>query len=387
MSQAPLSVVHLPTSVGGNPQGLSKHLRLLGVHSESWTLSQNYLAYPCDHVIWSPGDSLLLREKKRWAAIWCAARKFDVIHFNYGESFSSPIPFSITAPLPLLKKIKRLIFAAYMQAGFHVEMGIYKLFGRKLFVHYQGDDARQGDFSLSKFRHSIAQHTDPNYYTPLSDRYKRTMIKRMSRLCSQVYTVNPDLLHVLPAKARFIPYCHISLEEWSPKYTQLDQTRPIRIGHAPSHRAVKGTNKILSTLEELKSEGLRFELVLVEGVSNAEARRQYETVDLLIDQLYAGWYGGLAVEAMALGKPVIVYIRDEDLHFIPAEMKIDLPFIRIAPETVKDVLRQALSMPRQDLFDLAHRSRTFVEKWHDPLKIAAEIKADYDQALTLTGRQ
>lgn len=386
MSPASLRVVHLPTSVGGNPQGLSKHLNLLGVHSESWTLSQNYLAYPCDRVIWNPGDRFLLREKKRWGAVWRAARTFDVIHFNYGVSFSSPVPFSITAPLPFFKKIKHLLFATYMHIGFCVEMGIYKLFDRKLFVHYQGDDARQGDISLSKFRHSIAQHTDSNYYTPLSDQHKRTMIKRMGRLCSQMYAVNPDLLHVLPAAAKFIPYCHISLAEWSPKYTQLDQTRPIRIGHAPSHRAVKGTDKILAALEELRSEGLHFELVLVEGLSNEEARRRYEAVDILIDQLYAGWYGGLAVEAMALGKPVIVYIRDEDLHFIPEEMRRDLPFIPITPETVQDTLRQALSMPRQALFDLAHRSRMFVEKWHDPLKIASEIKADYDRAFASSGQ-
>lgn len=382
MSQASLRVVHLPTSVGGNPQGLSKHLGLLGVHSESWTLSQNYLAYPCDRVIWNDTDKFFARETKRWLAVWDVARKFDVIHFNYGVSFSSPIPFAVAEHLPFLKRLKHLAFAAYTHAGFCVEMGIYKLFNRKLFVHYQGDDARQGDASLAKFRYSIAQHTEPGYYNPISDSHKRIMIKRMARICSQMYAVNPDLLHVLPDTAKFIPYCHISLMEWVPKYTQLDGAKPIRIGHAPSHRAVKGTARILAALEELQVEGLCFELVLVEGLSNVEARRQYETVDILIDQLYAGWYGGLAVEAMALGKPVIVYIRDEDLQFIPAEMREDLPFIRITPDTVKDSLRQALGMSRQALFDLAQRSRAFVEKWHDPLTIAAQIKADYDKAFT-----
>ena len=81
------------------------------------------------------------------------------------------------------------------------------------------------------------------------------------------------------------------------------------IGHAPSHRAVKGTNLIIDALNSLKKKGFSFELVLIEGLSNSEARKKYETVDVLVDQLFAGWYGGLAVEAMALGKPVLV-MRD-----------------------------------------------------------------------------
>jgi hypothetical protein len=33
-----MKVIHLPTTVGGNPQGISKHLNQLGVESTTWTL-------------------------------------------------------------------------------------------------------------------------------------------------------------------------------------------------------------------------------------------------------------------------------------------------------------------------------------------------------------
>jgi hypothetical protein len=72
------------------------------------------------------------------------------------------------------------------------------------------------------------------------------------------------------------------------------------IVHAPTHRAVKGTDVLLDAVAQLRAEGLRFELVLVEGVTRTEARRIYEEADLCVDQLFAGWYGGLAV-AWALG--------------------------------------------------------------------------------------
>ncbi len=373
-------MAHLPTSVGGNPRGLSAHLEKLGVKSETWIFQQNTLNYPCTKTIWVASDGRLRKEMKRWLAIIRVALKFDVIHFNFGASWSSPIPMFSAEDKELWIKIKRLCMAIYLELLFFAEIGLYRLLRRPLFVHYQGDDARQGDFSRIHFPHSIAQYVDKGYYTAETDALKRRMIRLMARYCAQVYAVNPDLMHVLGPGARFIPYSHISLDEWRPVYTQLER-RPLRIGHAPSHRKVKGTDLILVALENLAAEGHKFDLILVEGLPNEQARKKYEEIDILIDQLHAGWYGGLAVEAMALGKPVMAYIRDEDLQFIPLEMKADLPVLRVTMETVKDDLRSLLQMPRNELFDLAQRSRSYVERWHDPLRIAAEIKQDYEKAL------
>lgn len=373
-------VVHLPTSAGGNPQGLSKHLRVLGLDSVTWIFRQDVFNYPGTKTLWNEGDGALRREMLRWYAIIRVALSFDVIHFNYGSSWASPVPMFSTADKGARAKAKRFFVATYLRILSFAELGLYRMFRRPMFVHYQGDDARQGDFSRAKFRYSIAQYADEGYYSAETDALKRRMICRMSRYCARVYAVNPDLMHVLGPGARFIPYSHISLDEWRPVYTQLER-RPLRIGHAPSHRKVKGTDFILTALEKLAAEGYEFELVLIEGMSNDQARRKYEQVDVLIDQLHAGWYGGVAVEAMALGKPVMTYIRDEDLQFIPSEMKADLPILRVTVESIKEDLRRLLQMPRDELYALAQRSRRYVERWHDPLRIAEEIKQDYEEAL------
>lgn len=364
--------------------GLSAHLEKLGVESETWIFRQNVFNYRSTRTIWSEGDGALRREVKRCLAIIRVAFGFDVIHFNSGSSWAGPIPMFSRADKGIKAKMKRFCAAVYLQLLFFVELGLYRLLRRPLFVHYQGDDARQGDFSRANFRHSIAQYVDEGYYTAETDALKRRMIRRMARYCEQVYAVNPDLMHVLGPGARFVPYSHISLDEWSPVYTQLER-RPLRIGHAPSHRKVKGTGLILEALEQLAAEGHEYELELVEGLPNDQARQKYEQIDVLIDQLHAGWYGGLAVEAMALGKPVMVYIRDEDLQFIPPEMKADLPVLRVTMETVKDDLRRLMQMPRDELHALAQRSRRYVERWHDPLRIAGEIKQDYEKALRARG--
>lgn len=378
-------VVHLPTSVGGNPQGLSQSLRELGVESESWIFRQNVFNYGSTRTIWSDSDGTFRRELKRLLAIIRVALGFDVIHFNAGSTWASPITMFRMSEKGSRAKIRRFVAAAYLQILFFAEITIYRLFRRPLFIHYQGDDARRGDFSLANFRYSIAQHVEEGYYSPETDALKLRMVRRMSRYCAQVYAVNPDLIHVLGPRARFIPYSHISLTEWTPVYTQLDR-RPLRIGHAPSHRKVKGTDIIISALEQLAADGYEYELVLIEGLPNDQARQKYEQIDVLVDQIHAGWYGGLAVEAMALGKPVMVYIREEDLQFIPPEMKADLPFLPVTIETVKDDLRQLIQMPRGELLELAQRSRRYVERWHDPLRIASEIKRDYEKALHEGGR-
>lgn len=377
-----IKVLHAPTTVGGNAYNLSMALNSLGFESKSLTLTQNYFQYPVDIVVWSNSDGFIVRELKRIKAIYCELKHFDLIHFNFGTTLATPFAYPRLSELSRGVKmfLMKQFGAFYTNVLQLIELYLLKLMDKPIFVTYQGDDARQGDYCLEHFEISIATQVDSNYYNTKSDNFKRRSIRRLAKYSDQIYSLNPDLLHVLPKTARFIPYSHIFLDDWLPIYTQLEN-RPLRILHAPSHRKVKGTDILLDALDKLKLQGFDFELLLVEGVSNAEARKMYEKADILVDQLFAGWYGGLAVELMALGKPTIVYIRDEDLKFIPVEMKAELPFIRATPFNIQEVLKHVIEMPHQELFTLAQKSRAFVERWHDPVKIATEIKNDYKAAL------
>lgn len=373
-------VLHAPTTVGGNPQGLSKALNSLGVYSRTLALQQNYFNYPADYALWSENDGRFKRELKRLFALSYAAFKYDVIHYNFGTTIAAAGYYRPSSGV--INRLLRWIYCRYLDNLQLIELKTYKALGKSLFITYQGDDARQGDYSLANFKFSIASQVGDSYYNKVSDEWKRQSIARLSKYCDEIYAVNPDTLYVLPKGAKFIPYSHISLEEWTPQYTQLEK-RKLRIAHAPSHRKAKGTEFILAALDKLKYEGFEFELVLVEGLSNEEAKKIYGTADVLVDQLFAGWYGGLAVEAMALGKPVLVYIRSEDLKFIPGEMAADLPVINVDPETIEKGLRQVLMMPRQELLALAKKSRAYVEKWHNPMKIASELIVDYEASQEL----
>jgi glycosyltransferase involved in cell wall biosynthesis len=136
----------------------------------------------------------------------------------------------------------------------------------------------------------------------------------------------------------------------------------------------------LQAAEVLRQEGVDFELLLVENLRRDEARRLYERADLVVDQLLTGWYGGFAVEAMCLAKPVVCYIRDGDMAPLPQDLVAELPIIRATPATLGQVLRYWLAPARRErLRELGERSREFAERWHDPKKIAAQTAGDYER--------
>jgi hypothetical protein len=372
-----MKVLHLPTTVGGNPQGISRHLNGIGVSSTSWTLQQNYFGYSADKVILAPEDNYLLTELKKLRALHYVF-SFDVIFFNAGRTLFRPFAWGRHGR-HLVKDVLLRLYVPYGVLMQRIELGLLKLLRKPIFIQYQGSDARQSDYCLEHFTINAVTR-GAIYYTSASDALKRRQIALLDRYCHKIYALNPDLLHVLPKRAEFLPYSHVSLEEWKPVYTQLDD-RPLRIGHAPSNRSKKGTDLIIAAVENLRRAGYEFEFVLMEGLSNQEAKERYKTIDVLVDQLFYGWYGGLAVECMALGKPVLAYIREDDLDFIPAGMQDDLPVMNVTPDTIEQGLQDILEMPREKLLTLAQRSRNYVEIWHNPITIAQRIKRDMEESI------
>ncbi|MFN8490933.1 MAG: glycosyltransferase [Caldilineaceae bacterium] len=372
-----IRVLHCPNLVGGNPQGLARAERELGLASYAVAFRQNYLQYKTDEVLFAPNDHLVMQEIKRWKFLWRVLRQFDIIHFNFGESLMPIRRGWGAANLPAKRKLN--VFDWYREWLELQDLPLLKRMGKGIVVTFQGDDARQGDYSRANFPINIAQEVAEDYYAAGSDQHKRWRINRFATYADRIFALNPDLLHVLPAQAQFMPYAHIDLQEWQPvKQEQGASTKPPVVLHAPSHRGAKGTRFVLEAVARLQSEGIPFEFVLVEQLSNAEARKLYAKADLLIDQLLAGWYGALALELMALGKPVFCYIREADLKFIPAAMRQELPLINITPDTLYTVLKDYLTVRRHELPALGQRSRQYVESWHDPLKIAAQLKAEYE---------
>lgn len=373
------SVIHLPENVGGNPQGLSRQLNSLGINSQTWVFSESKFKYDCDKVLFSGSESFFIRELKRFAALRYIFQ-CDLAFFNFGSGLYNPYLCIDLEKHSFLLRFFGLVFIRFQHFMARFEVSMLNFFKKPIFIQYQGDDARQGDYCQDNFKITFANRVDKNYYGKVRDQLKRKSIRFYGKRSAKIYSLNPDLHHVLPKNTEFLPYSHIDLNEWLPKYNQSDN-RPLRIGHAPTNRDVKGTDLILLAVEELKKNGYKFDFVLIENLSNTDAKREYMKLDIFIDQLFAGWYGGVAVEAMALGKPVLAYLRDKDLKFIPSQMRKDLPIINVEPDSIKHVLEELLNTSRAKLLEKARLSRQYVEKWHDANKIAIGIMSEIQAIL------
>lgn len=370
-----LKILHCPELVGGHPYGIAKAERAIGMTSHCVALRPHPFGYPADQILSS--GSKISAQIARWRLLAIAMGDYDVIHFNFGQTTMTqriPEDASSKAGNPAWLKQLRNVYASILELK---DLRLLKLMGKGIVMTYQGDDARQGDFLRSRYKISPADEV--GFYTEKSDCLKRERIEIVDRYADAIFAVNPDLLHVLPTRARFMPYAHLDIAGIRP-VPPSSRSVPVVI-HAPSHRGVKGTRFVLDAVKRLKSEGIRLEFVLVEGVSHAEAMRLYADADLLVDQLLVGWYGGLGLELMALGKPVVCYVREEDLSFIEPEMRSQLPVIRAEPGTIYGVLKECLTSRRHKLAELGALSRTYVERWHDPLRIAASLKEAYETAV------
>jgi glycosyltransferase involved in cell wall biosynthesis len=363
--------------VGGNPAGLAAAERELGLESTAIVLEASPFGYPVDEVIWKGGEGRVTRDLKRWPLLARALRDYDVIHFNFGSTIMpARVPADVPGANSLPMRAARLRAALLEQ----LDLKLLARAGKAVFVTFQGDDARQGDVA-ARSPINVASEVPQGYYSPMSDSIKRRRIARFDRYAHGIYGLNPDLLHVLPERARFVPYAHVDTRTWQPSRPAGRNERPLVL-HAPTHREVKGTRFVVDAVERLRAEGLSFDFELVEGLTQAEASKLYARADVVVDQLLAGWYGGLAIEAMALERPVVAYLRAEDLErFVPPEMRAEIPVIEAAPGTVYDVLKDLLTRRRDELSEIGRRGREYVRRWHDPLRIAKELVADYEAAV------
>ena len=76
------------------------------------------------------------------------------------------------------------------------------------------------------------------------------------------------------------------------------------------------------------------DLEIVEGLHHDEARRRYEDADIVVDQLNAGWYGLFAIEAMALGKPVVTFLHEEAVARTEDAFGTTVPIVSATAETL-----------------------------------------------------
>jgi glycosyltransferase involved in cell wall biosynthesis len=146
--------------------------------------------------------------------------------------------------------------------------------------------------------------------------------------------------------------------------------RPL-IVHAPSSRRRKGTEHVVAACE-----GLDADLELVEGLHHDEAFERYRRADIVVDQLNAGWYGIFALEAMALGKPVVTFLHEDAVARTEAAFGVRVPLVNATADTLRTRLEPLVAdaaLRRR----LGAESRAYVEQVHELDRVADRLLALY----------
>lgn len=344
-----MRILLLPNEVAGQLGITAQAQRALG--HEAFSMSSPHpFGYPY------PIDIVLPNRVVRWfkgvdriGAFFRTAEAFDVYHYHYANSL---LPWRIDARYE-------------------------KLRGKRVVTEFFGSDVRLPDTEAKRNPYYVNSYHE-------SEAANRKKMQAWSDI-TDGEAVFPDHTFNLFLEPYFdkihVVGQRIDCSRYAPCYPDPGGRR-VRVMHAPSQQAFKGTAHIERAVESLKRKGLEFDYIRVSGMAHEEAMELYKTADLIVDQLCGGAHGVFACEAMALGKPVICYILPDLVAGFPE----GFPIINANPDTIASVLEEWIQSPSR-LHEVGKQSRAYAERVHDVRKIARDLIRIYQKDfLPATGK-
>ena len=339
-----------PVNNAGQPMALAKELRKQGVEAHCLIYQNNRFGYEADRVVsFVPNNRMDVQYQTLKD---CLKEDYDIYHFWYRTLFYGGTYEYLTGlDLPFIKNR-----------------------GKKIVYSFTGFDLRFQSECMQKNPYNVFKYGWKNVF---SEESARKYLNFLRYFVDAFVVLDEEMQSYLP-EATIIPRV-INLDEW--KFVGIRETDCPLIVHAPSFPTIKGTPFVQKAVRQLKKEGLKFNYREVTNLKHKEAMELYKKADIIIDQLLIGWYGVLTVEAMALGKPVLVYLQDD--LYKPAK---PIPVENVNPSNLEDKLRYILKDFNRRK-DLSIRGRTFVEEMHDVKKVTRQLIALYKNVLNQKNNQ
>lgn len=332
-----LRVMQGTIEIANQMNTLSDALSKIGVYSKTLNYYPYYLNYQSDYE-WSllgfRSSPLLNQQQKKLAEQFLP--QFDLFHFHFGTSMTFD----------------------------YSDLPLYIKYEKPVIMQHWGSDIRLLSKAMENNPYSLVKNQNENqiHYmlTSLSDSIKHCIVPDM-----ELYQYVKDYYENV-----FVIPSMINLDSYVPIKRNQRSQKPL-IVHAPTSPYIKGTQYILKAIDTLKKQ-YHFDFRLIQGMSHQEAMKIYQEADLIIDQLHIGSYGLLAVEAMAMGKPVICWISD----FMKENYPNDLPIISANPDTITKVLESILKNQDQ-LQEIGIKGRKYAEAYHDMNKNSLKVLEIY----------
>ncbi|RII83396.1 hypothetical protein CJO09_07300 [Neopusillimonas maritima] len=337
-----MRVLHGPQNIGGMAGVLASAQRRLGVDAKSICHINNVFQYSADQVIPDSKSGVL----SSLSFFFKEALPFDIFQFYFDSSWAG----QALVDIPLLKKL-----------------------GKKVYFYFCGCEIRDSKATIRKYKYSACKQCWPM----LCSANRERLLEIATKYADGVFVSTPDLLEFVPNSVLLPQPIDVKRLNDIKRYTlnedfERKANAPIKIGHAPSNQNIKGTKYLVRAVAALAAKGYPVELVLVEGKSYAEAMQTCARVDIIVDQLLVGAYGQFAVEMMAMGKPVVCFLRADLLQEYPTA----LPIISADIESIEGCLANLIKS-RDSWPTIGARGREYVDAVHASEAVARKMLDTY----------
>ena len=331
-----MRVLLAPFETAGVAGAQRDGLRALGHRAELWTIAENPFV--------ATQDRMVVGYAQRAAAAARAPLGFDVLHYHFGTTLLefADAAWSRVARRPLV------------------------------LMHYWGSDCRvrAGDGRLPGADAAWERQQAAR------ERVIRRRLRIAGRLCAAALVSDLELAGFVQRHFRatyLVPTPLIAPRPGTPAGPLPDGPGAVVL-HAPSHRLVKGTEAIVAAMDAA-AEHVPLRPRVVSGVPRDVIHAEVARADIVVDQLNSVTSGVFALEAMALGKPVLLQYRRELL----APFARDTPLVPVTAGTLAGEL-VALATDGARRAELGAAGRAFVSREHDATVVARRLEAVYDHA-------
>ena len=150
--------------------------------------------------------------------------------------------------------------------------------------------------------------------------------------------------------------------------------RSIRVGHAPTNAAIKGTAAFAEAMHRLSGR-YPVEPVLIQRMTWKQCLALKATCDILFDQPVLG-YGVNAIEAWAMGLPVVAGVADPRVRGIMLATWGRLPFVEADETGLEAALERLIADPAYR-FEMTAVGAAHVQRWHSQRAVVKRLTAIY----------
>lgn len=356
-------ILHIaPQNISDVPMTLVRAERALGCESRLVTFFPDPRGYPEDYCLHLPlTGSRLVRTAKNWFGdperrqvsyrvrgsrdrppVWQPHNRLEQSFIAWREQLWQP---------RIRKMMREISFWAYDIYQFDAGLDFFR-------------DGRTVAALKSKEKKIVVLYTGSDFRT-------RGVLPAVEQAANLRLTVEWDHLD-LDATLQHVLF---PFEVAKYPFRRRESAARLRIGHAPTNRAAKGSAVILDILREMAT-AMPIDIVLIENLPHAEAIRLKDSCDIFVDQIGDLGYGINALEALALGIPTCTCLTPRFRMHYP-----DHPFCEIDENSLRAVLSKLVENPAERQ-RLAVAGRQWVEQHHDSCKIAAQIHAWIDETGT-----